>query len=256
MTHLSKFTPAELFFLLRKERRRYLKELLKVTFLDLLLKQILIITEVEKEVSKTTQVYRYVEDGPRFFGYRPLDHEAVFVDTFRKSNDIRVIFQGMVKIGFQNAKSFSHYKTTIIDRLIANGHVTQNIFQQVFGLYSLTDHGLDLQAKIQTEIRQLEKELPGLIKSTDEKAMEILKTINGNVFLIDNIRMDLIEYINKAFLATTKEDKQDGDYGFACSHYYGFSDSFDNSWGSSDSSGCSGGGGCSGDSGCGGCGGD
>ncbi|WP_026703902.1 hypothetical protein [Flavobacterium soli] len=253
MTHLSKFTPAELFFLLRKERRRYLKELLKVTFLDLLLKQILVITEVEKEVGRTTQIYRYVEDGRRFFGYRPLDHEAIFIDPFRKDNDIRILFQSMVKIGFQNAKNFSHYKAIIINRLISTGHISQNIFQQIFGLYSLTNQGLDIESKIRTEIHQLEKELPTLIKSTDERATEILKTINGNVFLIDNIRMDLIDYINKAFLATTKEDKQDGDYGFACSHYYGFSDSFDNSWESSGSSGCGGDSGCSG---CGGCGGD
>lgn len=252
MTHLAKFTPAELLFLLKKEKRRYLKELLKVTFLDLLLKKILVITEVEKEIKETTQVYRYVEDGTKFYGYRPLDHECIFLDTFRKNNDIRVLFQSMVKIGYQNTKSPHHYKSVIIEHLKYNGYVKQNMLQQALGLYSLTDEGLDIQHKVQTEISQLEKQLPSLIKATDEKAMEILKVINGNVFLIDTVGVDLLEHINKAFLATTKEDKQDGDYGFGCSHFYGFTDSFDNSWGNS-GGGCSGDGGCSG---CGGCGGD
>jgi len=252
MTHLSKFTPAELFFLLRHPKRRYLKELLKVTFLDLLLKQILIITEVEKELKRTIQVYRYVEDGAKFYGYRSLDHETVFLDTFRKNSDIRIIFKSMVKIGYQNAKSLYHYKAVILEQLKYNGYVKQNMVQQIFGLYSLTDQGSDIQSKVRTEISQLEKQLPDLIRATDEKAMEILKAINGNIYLIDTIGVDLLEHINKAFLAATKEDKQNGDYGFACADFYGFSDSFDNSW-SSDSGGCSGDGGCSG---CGGCGGD
>ncbi|MBP6311194.1 MAG: hypothetical protein KA408_02925 [Flavobacteriales bacterium] len=249
MKHLSKFLPAETLLMLEDDKAD-LKELLKTTFMDLLLKQVIEITTISKQSSSSrdkVRYYKYVIRGKNFLKYRPLEHEIVYLSPYQKSSSIKILFQHLIRMGFQNSKSESKYISAVRQSTNINHYFTKNIFQTVFGGFSITQDGLELRNKIKTEIAQLEKELPPIITSDKEKALQILNTIGGNIFILKNIDFSLLKQIDSEILAEMNRKYKDDDGGGGC---YGCS-----SW-DSGCTGCSSSG-CSGCSGCGGgCGGD
>lgn len=262
MNQLSKLSPAETLLVLQGENAS-IKELLKVTFMDLLLKQVVRTVEVQKQPSSRdpVRIYNYVEAGKNFLTYQPLPHENIFLAPFQKSDDVQILFRHIVKIGYQNAKSERKLHAILRQSPNVNRCFSQNIFQSIFGEFSLTTIGQELKIKVEAEIAQLEEELPRLIVDDHQKALDILKVIKGNIFLLTNIEFDLLKQIDKELIA--EMNRQDGTnnsggcVGCTWSIFDNYSDSFDNSCSgdSGCSSGCSGCGG-SGCSGCGGCGGD
>ncbi len=107
----------------------------------------------------------------------------------------------------------------------------------------------------------MEAELPNIIHNDKKKALEILKRIGGNVFLVKGLEFELLKEIDEEL---SKEfERNDKSYNTGCGGCFTFygnhSDSFDGAFDTADSSGggsgCSADSGCSGCSGCGGCGG-
>ena len=252
MKQLSKFLPAETLLVL-EDKNVDLKELLKITFMDLLLKQVIEITTITKQSSSSrdkVRYYKYVVRGKNFLKYRPIEHEIVYLSPYQKSSSIKVLFQHLIRMGFQNAKSEAKYFSAIRQSPNINYYFTKNIFQAIFGGFSITKEGIELRNKIKIEIAQLEKELPPIITSDKEKALQILNTIGGNIFLLKNIDFSLLKQIDSEILAEMNRKYKDDDGGGGC---YGCS-SWDSGCTGCSSSGCNG---CSGCSGCGGgCGGD
>lgn len=251
MKHLSKFLPAETLLLL-EEKKANIKELLKITFMDLLLKQVIEITTVSKQPSSRrdkVRSYKYVVRSKNFLNYKPLEHEIVYLSPYQKSSSLKVLFQHLIRTGFQNAKSESKYVSAVRRSPNIHFYFTKNIYQIVFGGFSITQEGTDLRNKIKKEITQLEKDFPAIILSDKEKARQILNTIGGNIFLLKNIDFTLLKQIDSEILAEMdkKYKADDGASGcYGCSSW----DSGCTGCSTSDSSGCSG---CSG---CGGCSGD
>jgi len=258
---LSILSPAETLLVLQ-DKKASLKELLKVTFMDLLLKQVFRTLEVQRQANSREAVrfYTYIETGKNFLTYKPLPHENVFLTPFQKSSDVQVLFRHMVKIGYQNAKSENELHNIIRLNPNIDKCFNRNLVQTIFGGFNITADGLELRNKIKEEISQLEILLPPLVLNDHQKTLDILKDIKGNVFLLTNIEFDLLKQIDKELLA--EMNKPDNNYDGGCSgctwdSFDNYSDSFDSSC--SGDSGCSGGdSGCggSGCSGCGGCGGD
>ena len=83
MKYLSQLTPAETLIILKDKDTR-LKEVLKVTLMDLLLKQVLKIEEVYKQTGRTDEqrLYEYIETGKNVRFYNALPHENVFLNIF------------------------------------------------------------------------------------------------------------------------------------------------------------------------------
>lgn len=262
MKHLSKFSPAETLLVLQ-DKNTSIKELLKVTFMDLLLKQVVRTVEVQRQASSrdTVRIYKYVEIGKNFFTYRPLPHENIFLAPFQKGESSQILFRHIVKMGYQNAKSECHFHNIVRQSPNLRGCFRRNLFQSIFGGFKVTLSGLELRNKVQIEIAQLEVQLPHLIINNHQEALNILKVIKGNIFLLTNIEFDLIKQLDKEFLVEMNKgigNNNDGVcYGCTWDSFDNYSDSFDSSCGgdsgcSSDSSSDCGGSDCSG---CGGCGG-
>ena len=121
-----------------------------------------------------------------------------------------------------------------------------------------TSKHVQLRRELQKEINHLEVQLPSIIQNDKEKALEILKEIKGNIFLLSTIEFDLLKQIDQTISTemNRQTDNSFGCSGCSWSHFESYSESFDSicsgDTGSSDG-GCSG---CSGCGGCGGCGGD
>lgn len=264
MEQLSYLSPAETLLVLQ-DKNASINELLKVTFIDLLLKRVLRTFEVQRQPSSRDAIrsYKYVEIGENFLNYQPLPHEEIFLTPFQKSESVQILFRHIVKMGYQNAKSESRIHNVLRQSPNLAGCFGRNMIQSIFGGFSITAAGQVLRNKIEDEISQLEKQLPPLILNNQQKALDILKVIKGNIFLLTNIEFDILNQIDKELLAEI--NKRDGNnYVGGCSgctwfSFENYSDNFDSSC--SGDTGCSGGqsgcggSGCSGCSGCGGCGG-
>ena len=269
MKKLSILSPAETLFVLQ-DKNASIDELLKVTFIDLLLKQVVRTFEVQRQASSrdTVRIYKYVETGNKFLTYEPRPHENIFLAPFQKSNSIQILFRNMVKIGYQNAKSESKLHRILRQSPNLNRCFSRNISQLLFGGFNITPDGQELRNNVEAEITQLEKQLPPLILNDHQKALDILKVIKGNIFLLTNIELDSFNQIDKELLSemNRKYDiKNDGSWsgfvGCTLDSFDNYSHSFDSGGGSGCSSGSDagcGGNGCggSGCSGCSGCGGD
>jgi hypothetical protein len=138
MTYLSKLTPAEILILTKDNVSQ--QEILKITFIDLLFKQVLKTFEVERQphIKQKIRVYKYVGIGQNFSNYNSLNHERIFLSTFGSDNSIEILFRNLVKIGYQRSKTLSELKNDIIKTPNLKKCFSQNIFQRIFYGYSFT----------------------------------------------------------------------------------------------------------------------
>jgi hypothetical protein len=259
MKQLSKLSPAETLFVLQ-DKNASIRELLKVTFMDLLLKQVIRTIEVQRQVSSkdAVRVYKYIGIGKNFWAYQPLPHENIILGPFQRNNSDQILFRHIVKICYQNAKSESKLHNVLRQSPNLVRCYSLSIIQSLFGGFSITTEGQELRNKVESEISQLEKQLPPLILNDHQKALDILKDIKGNIFLITNIEFDLLKQIDNELLAemNKREDNNNdgGCSGCTWDSFDNYSESFDSSC--SGDSGCSSGNAGCGGSGCSGCGGD
>jgi len=257
MIYLSELTPAEIFILTKEDVTH--QELLKITFIDLLLKNVLKTFEVHRQphIQEEIRIYKYIRIGQNFKNYKSKNHEKFFLSTFDKDLEIEILFRNLVKIGYQKSRTLSNFKNELIKTPTLKKCFSQNIIQIIFGGYSFTEFGTELKRKIEKEIQNLNSELSGLNNIDNQKAIELIKVIGGNIFLLENIDYELLNQIDSD-LATEMNRKETNNDGSGCSGcgwtFDNYSSNFDS--GCSSDSGCGGDSGCSGCGGCGGCGGD
>lgn len=254
MIHLSKLTPAEVLILTKNDVSQ--QEILKITFVDLLLKKVLRTFEVERQphINQEIRIYKYIGIGQNFKYYKSLNHESIFLSPFVHDNSLEILFRNLVRIGYQNSKSLAALKNEILRSPNLNGCFSQNIFQKIFQSYSITQYGSDLKRKVQQEIQTLSDEFSVVNDLENQKAIDLIKLIGANIFLLINVDYELLKQIDHLLgIEMAKNNSIDVDTGYSgCSSTFDdYSVNFDS--GCSSNSGCGGNSGCSG---CGGCGGD
>lgn len=259
MKLLTRLTPAET-LILKFGEKAPLGDLLKVTLLDLLLKQVLVVEEIQRQPSRRepVRIYKYVSVGKNFRNYIKQPHEWVFLSIFDKNRAIKILFRNLVRVGFQEAESEKIYHHNLIASKSIREAFNSTFVQKIMGRFSYTNKGLELREAVMHEIQEYESSLPGQIGHNSKLALETLKVIGGNIFLLKGLEFAIAKEIDKEIF---KRIKEQGGYAGGCSSgcwsgYDDFSDSFDSSGSSGSGSGdggCSGGSGCSGDSGCSGC---
>lgn len=254
MIHLSKLTPAEILILTKNDVSQ--QEILKITFVDLLLKRVLRTFEVERQphINQEIRLYKYIAIGQNFRYYKYLNHENIFLSPFVHDNSLEILFRNLVRIGYQNSKSLGALKNEITKSPNLKECFSQNIFQKIFQSYSVTQYGRDLKRKVEQEIKTLSEEFSSVNDLENQKAIDLIKRIGANIFLLINVDYELLKQIDHLLgIEMAKNNSVDADTGYSgCgSTFDDYSVSFDS--GCSSTSGCGGNSGCSG---CGGCGGD
>lgn len=256
MQYLSELTPAEVYFL-TNDRASH-REYLKITFIDLLFKQVLKTFEVERQphISHKVRIYTYVTTGPNFKNYNVKNHEKFFLDTFQHDDSIEILFRNLVKIGYQKSISLSHLKNELINTPTLKKCFSQNIFQKIVNSYRITDYGKELKRKVEKEIQNLNSKFTSLDTIDNQEALALIKVIGGNIFLLEYITYDLLDQIDSDLAKQMNKKETNSEYS-GCSgctwSFDTYSSDFDSGCSSGSSSG--GGSGCSACSGCGGCGG-
>jgi hypothetical protein len=266
MKNLSLFAPAETLLLLKGKNVK-LKDLLKVTLMDLFLKQALRTIEiVSPSTSKSLSVPNtYVVSGTNLNHYSPMTHEHVFLSPFYKNTEMQILFNNMVKIGYQNAKTEKRYSNLIFKNKNLNRYFQQGFITIFKGRFSLTPSGERMAQDLKAEINDLESTLPNLMENEKSRALEIMKTLGGNIFLLKGVDLNLMKQIENYMVMADTRDKNYSSSASATSdtmiwialdsHARDFDNGCSNSSGNDSGWGDSGAGDSGGDSGCSGCGG-
>lgn len=274
MKLLSILSPAETIVLM--DSSCSLKDMMKFTLMDLLLKKILEI-DVEKKkaivrdkYAKKVEViksYSYVVKGKNFDKYTPHAHELIFLSPYQKSASIKILFKHLIKTAYENAGSNNSFKREILKSKNLENLIKVNFFQRLFGGMSLTKEGLIARHDILEYLRPIDKNIDHLLNNDKEKALEVLLSLRGNIFLLNNLNFDLLKKIDKELLEKQKSVYTSYDNVYDWMYYIDFygdidtfdsyfdntMDSFDSDFDAAGCSSCSTG--CSSCGGCGGCGG-
>ena len=258
MKYLTKLTPAETLIVLTGDKTP-LSELLKYTFMDLLLKQVLSIKEVQDQAGERdpVRIIKYVREGEKFNQHHDRLHESVILSVFQKTPDVSILFRNLVKIAYQNARHKRHYYPQLIENSNLREAFTSNIFEKLFCKFSYTQRGKQMKTEIETEISELEKSISSVMATDKARGVELLRSIGGNMFLLKGLEFDIAKEIDHELTEEMSKRNSGSGCSSACWVYFDdYSDTFDSSCSSDSSTGCGGDSGCSGCSGCGGCGGD
>lgn len=279
MKLLSSLSPAETQLLLNTSSSY--KELMKFTFLDLLLKKVIEVKEIKKTATtkdkyakkvQITKSEKCIVKGKNFDNYVPKSFELGFLSPFQKSPKIVILFKHYIKMSYQNCGGGKGYKTLIMDNCKPLNLFTMNILQQIFGGLSLTQEGKSAKDDIVAFLNQTDEIINDLLVNDQEKALDILLAIGGNIFLLKNLNFELIKQFDQSFIRIQKAKRKDFfndddnrifyfdlfENAFYNSLFidefeytmYSFDSDFEDAGCSSGDSGCSS---CSGCSGCGGC---
>ena len=177
MEFLEKFTPAENYLILENSDAS-LKQLLKLTMLDLLLKKVITteIVLVKSDERSPERILTYVQSCFNFQSYQPKSHEEIFLSPFHANPENKILFAHFVKMSYDESVSLSNF----VYHLILNHSETSNLYEtgKMFRNIRLSDAGR--RAKI-----QLEKDLNELMSSLNDTS--VLTKVNGNLFLIDDL---------------------------------------------------------------------
>jgi len=265
---LTTLSPAEILIIENPEVK--VDKLARVTFFDLLLKEVLKV-EIDEEATKKDKKNPTVSLGKAFYSYKPLKHESIFLSVFKKDNELKVKLSNLLKISFEKIKNSEDYKSKYIySNYRMKQYFKSNFFQRLLGVKVISENGIKVQKEIKRELKRIKTNTTKKVKGIEET----LLSINGNIVLIPKIPTEIFELIEKKKSNFRKENTDSiwVDYGYSDLYYHNttknqfdlmdINDSdfmpiiesvngFDDSSGDS---GCGSDGGCSGCGGCGGCG--
>ncbi|WP_430412981.1 hypothetical protein [Kordia sp.] len=229
MKLLSKITPAET-ILIRDCGNAQLKSLLKFTFMDLLLKKVIKIIEIDKQPHPRDDIrtYTYIESGKNFAKYTHKSHELIFLSPFKKEESIQILFKHFVKMIYDASGGKKSYRESIRSSKELKSYFNQSFFIYLFRLIRLTDDGKRIKQEIASYLQEVDKLINYLLENDKQKALELLITIGGNIFLLKNLNFDLLKKLDKELIAQQKEL-----YGDADDHddsWYLYADSYDENY--------------------------
>lgn len=265
LTHL---TPAEV--LLIENPTVKVDKLARVTFFDLILKEVLKI-EVDSKATKKEKKNPIVTIGKTYPNYRPLKHESIFLSVFTRDEELKIKLSNLIKTAFEKIKNSDEYKLKYVySDMRMKQYYKSNFFQKLFGIKVISENGIKVQKEIKRELKRIKtnttKKNTGIVES--------LLALNGNIVLIPKIPTEIFEIIEKKKSSFRKENSNSVwvDFCYSSLYYHNTAKSqfdlipintsdfmptiesvngFDDSSGDS---GCGSDGGCSGCGGCGGCG--
>lgn len=275
-TNLENWTPAQVLVLQNETDVKNYK-LIKYTFFDLVMKDVLRITHETKSLNRRDKprTYKYITIGKNFHTYPYQLHETIFLNPFLKNSQLEVLFRNLIKSVLKEFRRDTWFHQKLVEQTNLNPyfHVTSYGFWWFKGYkVKKNPQGERLCDHIQQEMKTETEKILNHLETNDTELVNDLKRLRGNVFLLKEIDFQKLEHQLKhhynmdkeiwdAFyvIRTLEEQNREYDSTSGCSgggcgggiDTEGSSE--DGCFGSDDSGGDSG---CSsGDSGCGGCGG-
>jgi hypothetical protein len=266
MTSLPPHSPAELLLLLAKYHNPNLRQLLRVTFLDLLRQQVLAIRNEPSQPHPRDPVtwQQYIVSGPALRTHAALPHEKLLINSFRAEDQLRIPFKQYVRMVFEQARTAREYYKLIEANTRTGQLFSQHWFWSLINTRYLTQEGQQLQAAVEAELVRLDKEVKGQTAHNPANSPQLMPLLGGALFLLPSYTSETSSQLERE-LHQIQEPHYDTSTDFggtidSGTSWHAHGSTFDSYCPSSDAhgSGCGSDGndsGCGGDSGCSGCGG-
>ncbi|MGV3599382.1 MAG: hypothetical protein ACO1PI_16080 [Bacteroidota bacterium] len=246
MELLKTLTPAETYFIIHKAEMTH-KQFLRFTLMDLILKGVLTIVEIEKDNVN----YTYVQAGVNFNTYTHQPYEESFLRACKFDEGYQTSFKNYITIIMPLTK---RYKRQIAQTPHMGGYFYRTWLQRnLIGGYSYTNVGAQTATILSDLLKKANEEY-----RIEGRDAETKKLLGNNIILLNDFNSnDLRVFDEEMKRKETASTITGGDTSSGWWYFdSGVNNGFDADYGSaSDSSGDSGGDGDSGCSGCGGCGG-
>ena len=171
-------------------------EILKLTLLDLVLKQVLV---VKKEFLKShsrdphLREYMIVETGKNFANYKPDGFEKHFTDILDEDSYFQLKLY--IRTILNKIPSTLKYKQEIIKNLQISNFFKNGIMTMVFSKFNVNRDGKKLQLEIKNYLNKIDNTICDLILQAPELALELVTFLQGNVFLLHNLQFKLLKEI-------------------------------------------------------------
>ncbi|GAB4338372.1 MAG: hypothetical protein OHK0038_17100 [Flammeovirgaceae bacterium] len=207
MEILQKLTPAETYLLL-EDKNAKIKTAVALTFMDLLLKEVLTVIQresISEKVGELPSKQYYVVTGRNYEGYKPLFHEKSFIVFFEKDTKLEVPLSILARKTYLNAPFDIHNFINNVCKIHLAHLYPKGFFQETFRKKEFED-------KRKAFVRQIKSFLDDLDKKMNQNPKDILPTIqkiHGNVLLIEGFKFQLLqgtplEEIKEAFASYFK----------------------------------------------------
>jgi len=206
---LSKLKPAGTKLIL--EPKTKLIELLKLTLFDLTLKQVLIIKKSLKRSHPRDphlREYVIVETGRNYSKYQPNKFEKYFTD--RIDEDSYFQLKAYLKAIFKEIPSEYRHKKEIISDLEIKALFKNDIISSIFSRLRTNPKGNELKRDISEFLHQVDENIGNLIENEHDKALELILFLQGNIFLLKNLKFELLE--NLKLSSAVRSNTNDDDY--------------------------------------------
>lgn len=173
------WTPAEVMMILSPNAVKG-GEMLKFTFLDLILKEVLTFEKVEKD-GKT---FRNISTGPALHGYEALAHEMVCIAPFQKGQP-RIELKLYVKTLIQNVGGYYSFRQKYVKRAPRLKPYFQPSFWNILNMHVLSAQGKGLQQSLKTQIEAVRTCLKNIaMRNYDPAANPLIQNLGNNVIIL------------------------------------------------------------------------
>ncbi|AXT62656.1 hypothetical protein D1816_20680 [Aquimarina sp. AD10] len=183
-------------------------DVIKLTFFDLILKQIL---RIKKEYKKahprdtTIREYITVETGEKFSKYNPDQFESYFIDVIDE-NSFYYLKGYLRKVYKDLPSNYKCYQYVIKSSKVSNSF-NSNLLTQIFRLTLLNSQGKFFRKEIEAYLDKIDKEILHLIDNNPEEALKIVNSLKGHIFLLNNVKFELFEKLKPLSRATRTNDE-------------------------------------------------
>jgi hypothetical protein len=204
---LSELKPAGTKLIL--EPNTELIELLKLTLFDLTLKQVLIIKkELKKSHPRDSHLREYiiVETGKNFAKYKPNKFERYFTD--RIDEDTYYLLKVYLREIYKEIPSEYKHKKEIVRNLKINDLFKSDFISIVFSWLKTNSKGNKLKSDITEYLNEVDENIENLIDNEPDKVLELILFLQGNIFLLKNLKFELLEKLKSISTARLSNDDE------------------------------------------------
>ncbi|MFM9947243.1 MAG: hypothetical protein ACKV1O_04835 [Saprospiraceae bacterium] len=193
------WTPAEVMMILSPNAIKG-GDMLKFTFLDLIIKEVLAYEKVEKD----GKIFRNILTGPLLYAYQALPHEMVCLAPFQKGQP-RIELKLYVRTLTQNVGGYYNFRQKYVKRAPRLKPFFQSSFWNILNMHVLSDQGKRLQQSLKTQIEAVRTCLKNIaMRNYDPAANPLVQNLGNNVIILKEWepfmhRKDL-EVLAKSFL--------------------------------------------------------
>ncbi|TPN82385.1 hypothetical protein [Aquimarina algicola] len=172
-------------------------ELMRLVLFDLVYRQVLVL---KKELKKShprdpyLREYIIIETGKNFAKYTPHNFEKYFIANI--DEDTYFIAKAYLRKVSKIINEKSQYKQQIIRDLKMRAFFKNNMLLYMLSITKTNRKGKELKVTITEYLNKMDKMLQEALQNQPDKAVEIIKDLKSNIFLLKNLNFELFEKLS------------------------------------------------------------